>query len=330
MTQTSHATPTPPAALTQVPMSSAELPALDPPCPAWPGSVREHGGVRLHVRHTPGPDQQTAVYVHGLGGSASNWTDLAAALGPNATGLALDLPGFGLSEPDEGFGYTLAEHADTVTRFVASLDTGPVHLLGNSMGGAVSLLVAANRPDLVRTLTLVSPAMPDLRPALSRVSDPRLPLAMLPVIGKRVRAKLAGMTARERVEQVIRLCFHDPDSVPASRVEEAEAETMERMRLRWASAALNMSTVGIIRAWFSLGAGSLWSIPPKVRVPTLVVWGAEDRVVSVRKATRTAQLLPNARLLVLPRTGHVAQMEHPATVARAVLGMWEAHRVGTW
>jgi len=53
------------------------------------------------------------------------------------------------------------------------------------------------------------------------------------------------------------------------------------------------------------------------------VWGAQDRLVTVRKALRTARSLPRGRLLVLPRTGHVAQMERPVTVARAVLGMWE-------
>jgi pimeloyl-ACP methyl ester carboxylesterase len=67
-----------------------------------------------------------------------------------------------------------------------------------------------------------------------------------------------------------------------------------------------------------------------VTVPTLVVWGTEDKLVSVRKAPRTARLLPKARLLVLPRTGHVAQMERPVTVARAVLGMWERAEADSW
>ena len=62
-----------------------------------------------------------------------------------------------------------------------------MHLFGNSMGGAISMIVAAAQPDLVRTLTLVSPAVPDLRPRLRRVSDPRMPLAFLPVVGTRVR-----------------------------------------------------------------------------------------------------------------------------------------------
>jgi pimeloyl-ACP methyl ester carboxylesterase len=69
---------------------------------------------------------------------------------------------------------------------------------------------------------------------------------------------------------------------------------------------------------------------PKITAPTLVVWGAQDKLVTVRKAPRTARLLPRGRLLVLPRTGHVAQIERPETVARAVLGMWETVAEDRW
>nr|WP_243659082.1 alpha/beta fold hydrolase [Tamaricihabitans halophyticus] len=311
-------------------MSTAELPTLDPHRPAWPGDVRTVGDVRLHVRVTPGNDGATAVYVHGLGGSASNWTDLAAALAPRANGLAVDLPGFGLSEPAEGFGYSLAEHTAALETFLDGLDDPAVHLFGNSMGGAISVLLAAKRPDLVRTLTLISPAVPDLRPLPSRISDPRLPLAMLPVVGRSARRKLLALTPRQRVEQVLRLCFHDPAVVPESRLVEAEQENAIRLRQRWAGDAMNRSTADIIRSWLRPGASSLWSVLPKVRVPTLVVWGAGDRVITARKASRTAEALPSARLLMLARTGHVAHMERPAMVARGVLGMWEAHRNGSW
>ena len=121
----------------------------------------------------------TAVYVHGLSGSATNWTDLAGLLAPRAAGIAVDLPGFGLSRPPASRDYSPAGHADALLRFLAGRGR-PVHLLGNSLGGAVALQVAARRPDLVRTLTLVSPAMPDRRPDPRRLSDPRLALAMVP------------------------------------------------------------------------------------------------------------------------------------------------------
>ncbi|MGW4483480.1 alpha/beta fold hydrolase [Amycolatopsis sp. NPDC004368] len=316
--------------VTHVPLSPAPLPALEPVLPPWPGVVEEVGGVSLNVRRTPGPDGTVAVYVHGLGGSSSNWTDLAALLAPTASGRAIDLPGFGFSEPTAGFDFGLDEHADVVARYIEGLGAGPVHLVGNSMGGAIVLLVAAARPELVRTLTLISPAMPDRRPDPRRLSDPMMALAYLPVVGARVRRRLAAMTARERAAQVINLCFYEPAKFPEQRLDELTEEHGARAALAWAAPALARSTFGIFRRWSSVGEASLWSVAARVSIPTLVVWGLHDRVISVRRAPRTARLLRHARLLVLPRTGHVAQMERPNVVARAVLGLWEAVEKGTW
>ena len=183
--------------LADVPLADvSELAAVgtrERPRPHWPGREMTSGGVTLHVRETPGPaGGETAVLVHGLGGSATNWTELAGALSSRMRGLAVDLPGFGRSAPPPGDDYSLGAHADAVLCFLAGLvrDSGPVHLLGNSLGGAVAMMVAARRPELVKTLTLVSPAMPDLRPTPTRLGDKRMVLALLPVVGSRVRAEL--------------------------------------------------------------------------------------------------------------------------------------------
>ncbi|QRP45035.1 alpha/beta fold hydrolase [Amycolatopsis sp. FDAARGOS 1241] len=317
-------------AVTHVPLSTRPLPVLEPVLPPWPGAVEEVGGVALNVRRTPGPDGNVAVYVHGLGGSSSNWTDLAALLSPTASGRSIDLPGFGFSEPGAGFDFSLDAHAQVVAKYLEGLDAGPVHLLGNSMGGAIALLVAHTRPELVRTLTLISPAMPDRRPDPRRLSDPMMAFAYLPVVGSRVRRRLAAMTARERAAQVIKLCFHDPRRFPEQRLDELEQEHGARAALAWAAPAMARSTFGIFRRWSAVGEASLWAVAAQVSIPTLVIWGLHDRVISVRRAPRTARLLRHARLLVLPRTGHVAQMERPNVVARAVLGLWESAEKGVW
>lgn len=316
--------------VTHVPLSKTPLAELDPHLPPWPGTVETSGGVSLHVRRTPGATEATAVYVHGLGGSSTNWTDLAALLSPFAGGISVDLPGFGFSEPVRGFRFSLDEHAAELVKFVEGLGAGPVHLVGNSMGGAIALLVAARRPELVRTLTLISPAMPDRRPDPRRLSDPLMALAYLPVIGRGVRRRLAGMSARERAAQVIKLCFADPAAFPDHRLDELAEEHTARAELNWANAAMSASTLGIFRTWFARGPASLWSVAPQVSVPSLVVWGTQDKVISVRRAARTANALQRARLLVLPRTGHVAQMERPVAVAKAVLGMWERAEGNAW
>ncbi|MFI9386173.1 alpha/beta fold hydrolase [Kutzneria sp. NPDC052558] len=317
--------------LTSVPLSRAALPPLDLTIPPWPGELMTSGGVTLHVRRTPGPTPAApkAVFVHGLGGSSTNWTDFAGQLSARVGGLALDLPGFGRTPPPDGYDFSMAAHTDTVVRFLSGLNE-PVHLFGNSLGGVVSLAVAAQRPDLVRSLTLISPAMPDLRPDPRRCANPMMPLAFLPVIGGRVRRRLAAMTPREQSLQILRLCFAQPSLVPEHRVDQGVRETIERNGLPYYRSALAATTIGLIRSWLAPARKSVWRVVPKVEAPSLVVWGTQDRLVSVRKAPRTAQLLQRGRLLVLPRVGHCAQIERPVTVARAVLGMWEAVDRGRW
>ncbi|HEX4362426.1 MAG TPA: alpha/beta fold hydrolase [Pseudonocardia sp.] len=307
---------------------AGELPPLDPWQRPWPGREMTYGGVTMHVRETPaGTGGTPAVYVHGLSGSATNFTDLAGQLAPHAPGLALDLPGFGRSRPLSSGLFTPAAQADALLCFLAGQGR-PVHLVGNSLGGAISLMVAARRPELVRSLTLLAPAMPDRRPDPRRVSDPRLLLALVPWLRARVGRQMAEVTPRQGVEQMLRLCFGDPSGVPEHRILEAIEEVGLRVQLPWAREALLQAAKGMFRGWF-LGPG-LWSMAARVQIPTLVVWGGRDRLMSPRLARRTTVTLPHARLLALPEVGHVPQIETPVTVARAVLGLWRAVDAGSW
>ncbi|MGZ4519626.1 MAG: alpha/beta fold hydrolase [Mycobacteriaceae bacterium] len=309
--------------------SEDALGAVDDARTSWPGETEEVGRHRIHVRTTPGPSSATpAVYVHGLGGSATNWTDLAGVLAPLMPGYAIDLPGFGLSAPPVDGDYSLKACTRLVIAYLEQ--RGPAHLFGNSMGGAVALMVAARRPDLVTTLTLVSPAVPDLRPDPRRVSDIRLPLAFLPFIGRRVRNQLASTPAEERAEQMIRLCFADPAAVPEQKIAAAVRETGERSDQSWADQALGKSFRSILQSWVTVPGKSLWSIATQVQVPTLVVWGTQDRLVSVERAPRLVAAIGRSRLLVFNRVGHVAQMERPMAVGRAVRAMLDEVQAGQW
>lgn len=325
-----------------MPVYTGPLPELKPDQPHWPGRVRCAGGVSLHVRETPRIDggaagvgrdglddesDEPVVYVHGLNGSATHFTDLAALVRVRLPGIAVDLPGFGRTEPADGFDYTPDAHAEALGDFLAGLGRGPQHLVANSLGGAVAMLLAADRPELVRTLTLLAPAMPDLRLDPRRLSDPRLALAFLPVIGWRLRRR---QTPAQRVEQMLQQCFAEPWAVPDSRRAQVEAEVAERQQLAWADTALGRSTGGLMRSWLTPRGRSLWRVAAEVEHPALVVWGRQDRLVGVCKAPRTAEALRRGRLLVLPRTGHLPQLERPTSVARAILGMAEAHRRGEW
>nr|WP_211176901.1 alpha/beta fold hydrolase [Pseudonocardia acidicola] len=306
---------------------AASLPPLDPYRRPWPGREVTSGGVTLHIRETAGPEDGTdAVYVHGLSGSATNWTDLAGLLALRAAGTAVDLPGFGLSRPLASRDYSPAAHADALLCFLAGRGR-PVHLLGNSLGGAICLVVAARRPELVKTLTLVSPAMPDRRPDPRRMSDPRMALAMVPGLGRRARAQLAAASPRTRAEQVVRLCFGDPSLAPGHRLDEAAAEIVARGRQEWAAEAATRTALGMFASWAGRG---LWTAAARVTAPTLVIWGDKDRLVAPRLAARTVRSLRRGKLLMLPGVGHIAQIEAPEVVARAVAGMWDAVATQRW
>lgn len=137
-------------------------------------------GLTLNVRTRP-PERSglpPALYVHGLGGSSQNWSALMPLLQDVVDGEAVDLPGFGDSPPPDDGNYSVTGHARAVIRLLDAEERGPVHLFGNSLGGAVATRVAAVRPDLVRTLTLVSPALPEIR-----VQWPAVPTALLAVPG---------------------------------------------------------------------------------------------------------------------------------------------------
>ncbi|GAA2332638.1 alpha/beta fold hydrolase [Saccharopolyspora halophila] len=320
--------------LTRVPLVAEEIAPGDQPTSPPPGryvelpAASEADEASLYLRETDGPPgAPTAVHLHGLAGSSANWTELAAMMSGELRSIAVDLPGFGFSAPPHEFGFTREANAARVIRLLAELGTGPVHLSGNSFGAAVAIEIAVQRPDLVSSLTLISPAMPDLRPDPRRLSDPRLALALLPVVGRPARRAMARLSPQQRVEQLLELCFAEPAEVPRHKVLEVAAEFAERSALPWAGPALARTTIELGRSWLRPPSRSLWRLLPEIHSRSLVVWGNEDKVVSVRKAPRTAMSLPHGKLLVLPRTGHVAQMERPGMVARAMLGMLRAQ---TW
>jgi pimeloyl-ACP methyl ester carboxylesterase len=268
------------------------------------------------------------VYVHGLGGASTNWTDLATLLRVRFDGWAPDLPGFGRSEPPPRGRYSVRGHARAVVDLLEHVRAQPgeaagqpVHLLGNSLGGLVSVLVAAGRPDLVASLTLVSPAMPVYRvpPAFSRA----LLLLLLPGIPTLAERRLAGVTPEDSVRGMVAMCFGDPARVPRERLEQALEEIRERSTQPWADRALARNMRGLLTSYLRVGRAGAWRMAARLRPPTLVLWGERDRLVDPRLAPRLAAVVPDSRLLVLPGVGHVAMLEAPEPTARAVLGMAE-------
>ncbi|MCM2426337.1 alpha/beta fold hydrolase [Streptomyces sp. RKAG337] len=257
---------------------------------------------------------EPAVLVHGLGGSSQNWTQLMDRLADRLDSQAPDLPGFGFSPPPDDGDYSIAGHARAVVRLIESGDRGPVHLFGNSMGGAVATKVAAARPDLVRTLTLVSPALPELPPQRSAWPTALVSMPGIPALYLRATR---DWPAERRTQELLTLCYGDASSVGDRARAEAVEEYERRIALPYFWDAMVRSTRGIVNAYTLGGQHSLWRQAERVLAPTLLVYGGRDKLVSFRMARKASQAFRDSRLVTLPDSGHVAMMEHPDVVARA-------------
>jgi pimeloyl-ACP methyl ester carboxylesterase len=291
----------------------------EPPIPHWPGRlVSLASGKRVWLAGTstnpPETDERELVLcVHGMTGDATNWTDLMAELTPEFATVAVDLPGSGFSPPPSTVrGYSITAQATTVIELIEELKAGPVHLVGNSMGGAVSVRVAARRPDLVKTLTLVSAALPDLR---LRREIAHFPVLALPVLGTRLVRQFRRLPAENRMAGVLQTCYCDPSAVHPDRVALSVAELRRRDGLDYDAAVTVGAARTLVAETLRPRTFSLWRDAARLRMPALVLFGTHDKLVSPRLATRAARTFADARVIVLPDTGHLGQMEHPATVA---------------
>ncbi len=294
------------------------VPAGAAPRQPWPGSMVSLDVGEVFVRSTPAPPgAEPGLFVHGLGGSALNWTDLMGLLSEPAGPLplaceALDLPGFGYSPPPADRDYSIDARAAAVVALIERRGNWPVHLVGNSLGGAVSTRVAARRPDLVRTLTLISPALPDLRP---RLLPARLALVAMPGVGRWLLTKMIAMPPAQRTEASIAELYADPSRLRPERRAEAIAEVERRDTLAYSTDALLGSARALVAEYAKPGPASLWHDAALVTAPTLLIYGSHDRLVNPAMAGRAARTFRDGRAVVLPRIGHVAMMERPDLVA---------------
>lgn len=275
---------------------------------------------RVSVREVRrGAGRATAVLVHGLGGSSLNWLDLMAELDADLDLLAIDLPGFGSSPPPRDGDLSPSGHGRMVAALIAawqsgSSASGPVHLFGNSLGGSVCVQVAARRPDLVASMTLVSPALPSA--AIGR-GNFHLPVVALPVLGEALIRRYAATPARWRVEATLAACFADPTRVPPDLVDEIVREVEAHDLRPYATDAFIGSLRGLMASFTDVSSGRPWALARRTTCPVLAIYGDRDPLVHPRAARRAARIFPDVDVLLVEDCGHAAQMEHPGLVAES-------------
>ncbi|HET8626260.1 MAG TPA: alpha/beta fold hydrolase, partial [Thermomicrobiales bacterium] len=245
------------------------------------------GGLRL-AYVLAGPAGATPlVFLHGLGGSQSTWQAVLGDLAGRFRVCALDLPGHGRSDkpaPAET-DYSVRGLAAAVGQALDALGLAPAVLVGHSLGGAVALQLALDRPGAVRGLVLVDSA------GLGDEVNPEL------------LDRIAAPPSREEARRLLELFFHDPRFVLESGVED-----LHRQRLAPGAAD---AVRAVAAACFSREGQrlDLRDRLGEIAAPALVVWGAEDRVFPARQAAEGAAALGDARAEVIPGAGHVPQVE---------------------
>lgn len=275
-----------------------------------------HGPVH-YVDH--GGTGRPMVMVHGLGGSHLNWIAVADHFARNHHVLAVDLAGFGLT-PLAGRSASVQANRELLDRFIAEMTDEPVVLVGNSMGGLIAMMEAADSPRLVSGLVLVNPALPAVSTAaINGDTLRRIVLPLVPVAGPAYMQRYYDRTTpEEQVEETLRIVCSDP-----GRVSEAHREVsleMARMRrtMEWAIPAFSEASRSIAGV---LGRRSRFrAMAHRISAPTLLIHGEDDRVVDPNAARWLASQRPDWGFLMLDGNGHVPQVETPELFVEVVEG----------
>jgi pyruvate dehydrogenase E2 component (dihydrolipoamide acetyltransferase) len=233
------------------------------------------------------------VFIHGLGGSQSTWQVLLGELVERYRVTAIDLPGHGASDksaPDTA-DYSLEGLTGAVAEAIVALKAGPAVIAGHSLGGAVTMQLALEHPELVTGLVLINSA------GLGReISNELLDL-------------MAGEPGSATARGLLQLFFEDQALVLDRGVEEmAGTQTAEGA---WAAQQ------AVAEAAFDRSGQRLDLLDRhgQIAQPVAVVWGAKDRVIPVDHAYTAVATFSDVTLRVFPELGHVPQVENAAAVA---------------
>jgi pimeloyl-ACP methyl ester carboxylesterase len=250
----------------------------------------------LRIRYVRKGQGAPVILLHGIASSIYTWKDVLPALAARHDEIAMDLPGFGDSSVPEN--YDSEQAVRSVLVLMDGLGIERASIVGNSLGGAIAVVIAARKPERVDRLVLIDAAgynfAPKDRPWVLRLAG-ALPAAVA-----------EALPVKPLVTVALRQVFHDDRLVTPARV----AEYVAPLRRPGAVAALHR----ILAAGDALGFPA---IVRGVKAPTLVVWGRYDAWIPVRDAERFAADIPGARI-ALVEAGHMPQEERPQDTAALI------------
>jgi pimeloyl-ACP methyl ester carboxylesterase len=272
-------------------------------------SVLDHGG--------SGP---LIVCVHGLEGSAYNWNLVAPHLAETHRVVAPDLSGFGYTDPLDDD--STVERNSQLVADVIDYFGGPAILVGNSMGGLISILTAERYPDKVSRVVLIDPAAPIFSwLSVDAAASVRLSIPLIPFLGPRlIETYKQRITPEVGVHEALRFVAADASRLDSS-VYDAALEIAQLRRLQpWATDALIQATRSI--APYVVRKSTFANLIHKLSQPTLLVHGTLDELIHVEAAIWMSRQRPDWTVAFLEGVGHIPMLEVPHRFL-SVFDAWE-------
>ena len=245
-------------------------------------------GMRIHYKDTGPQDAPVLLFLHGFGSSLQTWDVWAGSLEQKYRVIRLDLPGFGLTGPSPPNDYSEFNDVNTLTQFVDKLGVSELSVIGHSMGGKIAWTFAAAHPDRVKALVLMAP---DGFPQPEAIGTK--PYAMPAIMGL-----MKYCLPRYFVRKSIEPAFADESALDAKMV----SRYHDMLR-----------APGVRAAILERGNQTIYTDPvprlKKIKAPTLLLWGEEDKMIPSSNATSYAGVLAQSKTVFIPKLGHLLHEE---------------------
>jgi 4,5:9,10-diseco-3-hydroxy-5,9,17-trioxoandrosta-1(10),2-diene-4-oate hydrolase len=253
-----------------------------------------------------GDKESVVILLHGVGCHVEFWEKNIAALSREHRVFAVDVVGYGRTDKP-AVDYTFQFMADFVLDFMETMGIDKASLVGNSMGGGISLTIAAQAPERVEKIVLVDPV------GFGRGVSPVMRLMSLPLLGNVLTAP-----SRKGVIRQMQLCLYDPS--------QASDDFIDRTALISAISGNQRSFLSLLRITCNMVGVKEGLIAEfseylkKVKLPILVIWGRQDRILPLADGEAAVQKMANGTLHIMDQAGHLPQIDKPEEFNATVLG----------
>jgi len=263
-------------------------------------------GINVHFKES-GQGEKTILLIHGFGASIFSFRYVFAALSKHFKVVALDLPGFGLTErvsksSCEFDPYSRMGQVEIVEKFIETLDLKSVYVVGHSMGGTVATILSIQQPQLIKGLILEDSAI------YEGGGSPKIITAILKNPIGRVLFPLFAYPMVLSLQRIIKIAYFNQTKV----TEDIIKGYKKSLRVKnW--------DYGLYRIITAQNQSDFIDRIPEINIPVLIITGKEDKIVKPENSEKLASIIAKARLMEVSECGHIPHEEAPEVFIDAVI-----------